>query len=143
MSEAIRFYGVRGPYGWLSNFSPHGFVRHERFWPTVEHYFQAHKAADDNLGEHILAAPTPGEAKRRGRSVAIVDHWNTVRDAVMYQGVLAKFDQHPSLKDKLLATGDAVLIEHTRNDRYWGDGGDGTGRNRLGEILMEVRDTLR
>ena len=40
-------------------------------------------------------------------------------------------------------SGDAKLVEHTENDSYWGDGGDGSGRNMLGQILMQVRDELR
>jgi N-glycosidase YbiA len=42
-----------------------------------------------------------------------------------------------------LATGDAKIVEHTENDAYWGDGGDGSGQNKLGQILMEVREELR
>ncbi len=61
----------------------------------------------------------------------------------MYDACLAKFSQHSDLKQLLLDTGDAIIIEHTKNDNYWGDGGDGTGRNQLGKTLMRVRDTLR
>ena len=61
----------------------------------------------------------------------------------MYDACLAKFSQHPDLKQLLLSTGDAIIIEHTKNDNYWGDGGDGTGRNQLGKTLMRVRDTLK
>ena len=61
----------------------------------------------------------------------------------MTEAVRAKFTQHPWLRDLLLSTGEAHLIEHTRNDRYWGDGGDGTGKNKLGLILMEIRAELR
>ena len=43
----------------------------------------------------------------------------------------------------LLSTGDALIIEHSRRDRYWGDGGDGSGANKLGQILMRVRGELR
>jgi predicted NAD-dependent protein-ADP-ribosyltransferase YbiA (DUF1768 family) len=43
----------------------------------------------------------------------------------------------------LLATGDAILIEHTRNDDYWADGGDGSGKNKLGLLLMQVREELK
>ena len=55
----------------------------------------------------------------------------------------AKFSQHDELRAMLLGTGDAVLIEHTTKDNYWGDGGDGSGKNRLGQILMSVREELR
>ena len=61
----------------------------------------------------------------------------------MREVVLAKFTQHEDLRMLLLATGEAKLIEHTANDDYWGDGGDGKGRNMLGQILMELRAQLR
>ena len=35
------------------------------------------------------------------------------------------------------------MIEHTENDDFWGDGGDGSGRNELGRVLMAVRKRLR
>ena len=53
----------------------------------------------------------------------------------------AKFTQHPELKQLLLSTGNKILIEHTSNDKYWGDG-YGTGLNRLGQCLMIIRDEL-
>jgi N-glycosidase YbiA len=61
----------------------------------------------------------------------------------MHEAVLAKFNQHVDLRETLLATGDSTIIEHTENDAYWGDGSDGSGKNRLGEILMRVREVLR
>lgn len=61
----------------------------------------------------------------------------------MHEAVRAKFTQHGELREYLLGTGDARLVEHTESDAYWGDGGDGSGRNRLGEILMQVRSELR
>ena len=60
----------------------------------------------------------------------------------MLTALRAKFSQHPQLASLLLSTGGARLVEHTTNDRYWADGGDGTGRNRLGELLMQVRQEL-
>lgn len=69
--------------------------------------------------------------------------WEEVKDEIMYQGVLQKFSQNKSLLDLLLATKEMSLIEHTSRDKYWGDGGDGTGKNKLGEILMKVRGVLR
>lgn len=60
----------------------------------------------------------------------------------MREALLAKFTQHALLGAELLATGDALLVEHSKKDRYWGDGGDGSGRNRLGALLMSVREEL-
>lgn len=57
--------------------------------------------------------------------------------------VTAKFTQHEKLKRRLLDTGDAILIENTKKDYFWGCGEDGSGENNLGKILMEVRKELR
>lgn len=51
-----------------------------------------------------------------------------------------KYLQNATLMARLKATGDALLVEHTARDRQWGDGGDGTGANWLGKVLMHVRD---
>lgn len=58
----------------------------------------------------------------------------------MYDGLKLKFTTHADLKKQLLDTGDRQIIQHTRNDKYWGDGGNGTGKNRLGILLMKLRD---
>nr|WP_052702820.1 NADAR domain-containing protein [Paenibacillus beijingensis] len=51
-----------------------------------------------------------------------------------------KMEQHEEVKQILMSTGNCLLVEHTSNDSFWGDNGDGTGRNMLGQILMEVRN---
>lgn len=62
----------------------------------------------------------------------------------MLLGLRAKFDQNEELLDKLLATGDRELKQHTSRDKYWGDGGSkGDGQNRLGVLLMQVREQFR
>lgn len=59
----------------------------------------------------------------------------------MLIGLRAKFSENEDLKKKLLDTGDRVLRQHTGADKYWGDGGvKNTGKNRLGILLMQVRD---
>jgi ribA/ribD-fused uncharacterized protein len=143
--ETIRFYSVQGDHGAFSNFAPYPIVLGGRRWPTSEHYFQAQKFAGTPREDVVRRASSPAEAARMGR-----DHkhrprrdWDSARDGVMHAAVLAKFTQHAELRTMLLATGDARLVEHTDSDDYWGDGGDGSGRNRLGEILMRVRDALR
>jgi N-glycosidase YbiA len=44
---------------------------------------------------------------------------------------------------KLLETKDCKLVEHTKNDKFWADGGNGSGQNKLGILLMQLRDELR
>jgi ribA/ribD-fused uncharacterized protein len=110
-----------------------------------EHYFQAQKFPDSVHEEAIRLLKSPMIAARAGRyrKKPLRADWEMVKDAIMKEVVRTKFTQHPRLRELLLSTGDAHLIEHTRTDRYWGDGGDGTGKNKLGLILMEVRTELR
>ncbi len=57
----------------------------------------------------------------------------------MEMGLRAKFSENSDLRDMLHATGMAKIVEHTNEDSYWGDGGDGSGHNYLGKLLMKVR----
>ncbi|NJK32097.1 MAG: NADAR family protein [Deltaproteobacteria bacterium] len=143
--EKILFYSVADEYGEFSNFAGYPIRLDGKIWPTSEHYFQAQKFVDPSQREKIRKAKTPSLAARLGRdrSVKLRPGWDSMRVGVMRAAVLAKFSQHEDLRDLLLSTGDAELIEHTENDDYWGDGGDGSGRNMLGRILMEVRAKLR
>ena len=61
----------------------------------------------------------------------------------MYKALLAKFTQHDCLRKLLLGTGERRLIGHNPYDSYWGNGGDGTGLNCLGELLMQLRRELQ
>ena len=78
----------------------------------------------------------------RDRKKKLRRDWESVKVGIMRQAVRAKFTQHEDLKQLLLATGESKLVEHTENDDYWGDGGDGSGKNMLGRILMEIRKEL-
>lgn len=142
--KQIHFFRQNDPYGGLSNFSAHPFTLKARVWPTSEHYFQAQKFAGTEHEESIRQAKTPAIAAQIGRrrSLPLRRDWEAVKEDVMREALRAKFDQHRKLNLLLLSTGDAELIEHTRNDRYWGDGGDGAGKNRLGHLLMELRAEL-
>ncbi|MCB9594049.1 MAG: NADAR family protein [Sandaracinaceae bacterium] len=144
MPTVIRFYSVVAEHGELSNFAPYPIEIAGERWRTSEHYFQAQKFEDPTDRAAVRAAKTPGEAARRGRDRRrkLRRDWESRKDSVMRTAVEAKFRQHPDLAAKLLATGTAKLVEHTENDAYWGDAGDGSGRNRLGAILMEVRAVL-
>jgi N-glycosidase YbiA len=140
----VKFYRTKGAFGCFSNFSKHPFVLEGREWPTSEHYFQAQKFAGTPSEEEIRLAPTPSEAARMGRQRKrpLRTDWEAVKETVMYAALEAKFSQHPEIRRQLLATGEARIVEHTRNDTYWADGGDGSGRNRLGELLMRLRKSL-
>ena len=143
--ERIEFYRERGVYGEFSNFAPFSVEIDEKCWPTTEHYFQAQKFHGTEREEAIRQVASPSIAAKMGRSreFPLRTDWEQVKDEIMYRAVLAKFTQYRELRELLLATGDSEIVEHTRNDSYWADGGDGTGRNELGKILMQVREELR
>ena len=141
----IHFYSVSNPWGEFSNFAGYPIVIGGKRWPTSEHYFQAQKFEDAAHREKIRKTASPMIVARLGRSrkVKLRRDWESVKVGIMRDAVRAKFTQHADLRDLLLSTGDAKLVERTENDSYWGDGGDGSGKNMLGRILMEIRGELR
>lgn len=140
----IQFYSTTGEYGCFSNFSRHPVFLKGKRWPTSEHYFQAQKFAGEPDEEEIRQANKPMLAASMGRDRKrpLRRDWESVKERVMMDALRAKFTQHEELTATLLGTGDALLVEHTANDDYWGDGGDGTGKNRLGVLLMRLRAEL-
>lgn len=145
MNDKIRLYKVNDHYGVFSNFYKCGFFIDEKYWPTAEHYFQAQKFNDESLKEKIrqLASPMDAAKLGRDRNNPIRHDWDSVKDNVMRFAVMEKFKQNDEARGILLATDKCLLVEHTKNDNYWGDGGDGSGKNMLGIILMETREKLR
>jgi ribA/ribD-fused uncharacterized protein len=147
MSEkkVINFYSTKDAYGCFSNFSRHKIFLKDKSWKTSEHYFQAQKFAGTSHEEELRLADSPMEVAKMGRDRKrpLRKDWEAVKDDIMREALRAKFTQHKDLKKILLETGDAELVEHTKNDSYWGDGGDGSGKNMLGLLLMELREELR
>jgi N-glycosidase YbiA len=145
MPAVIRFYRVSDDHGCFSNFAPYPIHLDGKVWPTSEHYFQAQKFKEEAHQEQIRQTQSPMIAARMGRDrkKPLRPDWEAVKDQVMRSAVRAKFTQHEDLRQMLLSTGDSTLVEHTAKDSYWGDGGDGSGRNMLGRILMAVREELR
>ena len=141
----IYFYSTRDAYGCFSNFSAHGIELKGAWWPTSEHYFQAQKFAGTDHEEAVRRAKTPKQAAEMGRDRArpLRPDWEQVKDDIMREAVRLKFLAHKDIQQILLGTGDEELIEATTNDYYWGCGTNGTGKNMLGTILMEVRAELR
>ncbi len=130
-------------HAFLSNFYPSVIVFEGISYPTVEHAFQAMKCVDAVDRRKIATCGSPGRAKQLGKRVKLRKDWEAVKVGIMQQMVRLKFQVHADLRDLLLATGDAELIEgNTWNDRFWGVCG-GFGKNQLGRILMQVRDELR
>lgn len=137
----LYFYSTREPYGEFSNFSKHGVEIDGLWWATTEHYFQAQKFEDADYREQIRNASSAKLAAELGRdrSKLLRSDWEAVKEDVMHRAVRAKFEAHPALKTLLLSTGKEDIVENAPGDYYWGCGKDGSGKNRLGHILMQVR----
>lgn len=130
-----------GEHAFLSNFHRSAVELDGILYATVEHAFHAAKTDDPIERERVWVAPTPGVAKRIGRRVTLRAGWDEERQAVMLRLLRQKFAA-PDLREQLLATGDAELVEDNYwGDRYWGVS-DGVGDNHLGRLLMVVRDEV-
>jgi ribA/ribD-fused uncharacterized protein len=145
--------------GCLSQWWPAAFTVDGVSYPTAEHYMMAAKArlsGDAEAAGKILAAPHPGAAKALGRQVRGFDEqrWAEHRFDVVVAANMAKFSQHPLLRDFLAGTGSRVLVEASPRDRIWGIGLPADderattperwpGLNLLGFALMEVRHQVR
>ena len=126
----------------FSNFTTHP-VSIEGFgtFPTSEAAIQAYKNPEDReYVEKQETARTPVISKNMGRKTELRTDWMETCEELMYTVVKAKFEQHPELLENLLNTGLRPIVQHTRGDRFWGDGGDGTGLNKLGKVLMRLRE---
>ena len=132
----------RDSYAFLSNFYRKPIVVGNVTYLTAEHYFQSCKCQSRADFLWVIEAPTPAEAKRRGRQVVMCDDWEQRKEDVMRQVLKHKFADE-DLRRRLLDTGRARLIEgNSWGDMYWGVC-RGKGKNRLGVLLMELRDNLR
>jgi len=144
MLNVIKFYSSKGDYGCFSNFSRHSIELNNSVWPTSEHFYQAQKFTETEYKTKVLEAKGPMAAAivGRDRENPLRDDWESIKDEVMYEAIRAKFTQHEDLKEILLSTGDARLIEDSPTDYYWGCGAKGNGKNMLGVLLMRFRDEL-
>ncbi|GMP21873.1 hypothetical protein CsSME_00000119 [Camellia sinensis var. sinensis] len=155
-SSIIFFYKTWDPYGAFSNFSPHAIQMpcesgNYLTWPSVEHYYQAHKfvGVNDpvarNCVEDIRSAKSPEEAARMGRTMQrqhpdlVRSNWESVKIDVMYKALKCKFSIYPHLNSMLLSTAGSVLVEASPHDLFWGGGREGEGLNYLGRLLMQLR----
>jgi ribA/ribD-fused uncharacterized protein len=140
MSHAINNF--KGPYLFLSNFSPDPVLYEGAWYSTSEHAYQAQKTMNAQAREGIRSAPTAYACKKAARAVLLRADWEQVKDEVMLEVLRAKF-KNTRLAQRLLLTGSAELIEmNTWGDTYWGVCG-GQGLNKLGTLLMQVRQELQ
>lgn len=133
----------RYQYRWLSNFHVAEVYYEGLRYPSTEHAYQAAKSLDPLERIRIANLPMPRDAKKYGKTVVLRPDWEEIKDRVMFDVCFQKFTNHPDLRQALLDTGDAELIEgNTWGDTYWGVC-KGVGRNKLGWTLMKIREVLK
>jgi hypothetical protein len=157
MSKYImRFDGME--YRFLSNFYPSvitldhlyldNSITEPRSYATLEHAYQATKTFNMDEREEIRTAKDAYAAKRLGKILELRSDWEAIKDEVMLDLLRRKFsDEHPELKEKLIATGEDHLVEgNTWHDNHFGVcvciSCGSIGKNMLGELLMKVRSEL-
>lgn len=166
----IGFFRETEEYGFLSNFYYSPFtvsymnedgVKSYEF-KTAEHavhFFKANLFGDLETADKIMKAETPKEAKRLGREVKNFNNftWNNNKEVIYFDVIKAKFtdERNKDIKQKLIDTGESILVECSPYDRIWGIGYtkessefickefDKWGQNLLGKVLMRVRDRIR
>lgn len=154
----VCFHNPNEENGYLSNWYSSPFSVNGIHFTSMEQYMMYCKAIcfnDSEIAGQVLSTDAVAEIKALGRLVKNYDdnHWNGIRQIVVYEGLYAKFSQNKQLAEQLLATGNALLAECSVKDRIWGvglsmrdpdrlDRSKWNGQNLLGYALMMVRDKL-
>lgn len=144
--DKIYFSKTTEEYGFMSNFYPARFTYNGYLFRTSEHFYQANKFEPGSEAfEMIVRQNSPMIAARVGRkkSLPLRPDWNEVKVEIMRAALFLKFSTNKDLADKLIATGDAEIVEKSSRDYFWGCGKDGSGQNMLGKLLVELREILK
>ncbi len=128
-------------YAFLSNFY-YCILNYEGItFESAENAYQASKTLDIDIRKSFTFI-TPGKAKREGKKIKLRENWDVIKLKIMEDIVRDKFNQNPDLKQRLIKTNNAILIENNNwNDHFWGVC-NGKGENNLGKILMKIRSEL-
>lgn len=126
----------------FSNFSQHPvYIKKIGTFLTLEAAFQAHKDLNNkDYVESLINCKSGLMATYIGNKISVEEDWDLKKIDIMKKLIKLKFDQNDEIRFKLLNTGLRPLVEHSKNDNFWSDNGDGTGQNILGKILTTIRN---
>ena len=157
--DAVYFHKPEEPHGYLSNWYPASFDLDGIHYSSTEQYIMYHKCllfGDEVSAAAVLATDDPAKQQKIGQGASGYIHavWTGARQIIAMRGLLAKFRQNEELKQRLLETGDAWLVECAGSDKNWAcgirlnddrrfDAENWNGQNILGFALMEVREMLK
>lgn len=141
--NSIKFHDETQPYYEFTNFYEGAPIKlQNNSFKTAEHYYQWQKFDDPITQQRIINAPTARMASELADTYDYLIIPNFDKNKAMLTALRAKFNQYSTLGNILLSTGRRTLIDHNMYDDYWSDGGDGSGKNMFGILLMRVRDEL-
>ena len=148
-ADTIRFSVQSKNYSFLSNYYCVDIVIDDKQYYHVEGYYQSCKFVniDDSLAKRIQFIRDPIVVSKRGNSYKMTDErkneWDSgLRNRVMKRAIYTKFITSSELSNKLLSTGNSILVENSSDNTYWAVDKDTKDENKLGKILMEVRSVL-
>jgi ribA/ribD-fused uncharacterized protein len=130
----------------FSNFQPSPITLRGTTWSTVEHFYQAMKSEDPVEQRKIRKLEKPGQAKRAGRKVTMRKDWEKIKESIMMEALRAKF-AIPDFKQSLLSEEGEIVEWNKWHDNEWGSClcakcRHKEGRNKLGKLLMQLREEL-
>jgi ribA/ribD-fused uncharacterized protein len=140
LQKSLIIDSFRGQYFWLSNFYGAPIEIDGILFPTTEHAYQAYKTLDLDIRTKMSRMPYANKVMEFGRQINVRRDWESFKLIAMENVLVEKF-KIKVLKDRLVSTGEALLIEgNTWGDTYWGVC-NGSGENNLGKILMKIRSS--
>ena len=158
-ADAFYFHKPEEPNGYLSNWYLSPFDLDNMHFSSVEQYIMYRKCkafGDEASANAVMATDDVAQQQKIGRYASgyINEVWAGMRQMVAFRGLMAKFTQNDDLRQQLLDTGDAYLVECAKSDIIWACGiplwddkrfnaHNWKGNNILGFTLMEVRERLR
>ena len=134
----------KNQYFFLSNFYECPIYYNKLVFCNAEAAFQAQKVIDEKE-QYKFINLNASQARKLGKTIVLRKDWEEVKDNIMYEIVKRKFTVNKELKQKLIDTKDEELVEgNWWHDTYWGvDSKTGIGKNKLGKILMKVREEVK
>lgn len=134
----------KNQYFFLSNFYEYPIYYNKLVFCNAEAAFQAQKVINEK-DQYKFINLNASQARKLGKTVQLRKDWEEIKDNVMYEIVKRKFLTNKELQQKLLETKEEELVEgNWWHDTYWGvDSKTGIGQNKLGKILMKVREEVK
>lgn len=136
-------YKFQGEYEFLSNRFVCEFIWEGLRYTNAEAAFQSSKCANPQ-DRDLFGGLSAKKAMAKGSKITPPEGWEERQTEIMKAVLLAKFSQNPDLMNKLLATGESLLVNgNSQRELFWGvDTYSWRGENNLGKILMEIRNQI-